>query len=139
MDAAVGKSIIGFHPRWQSHLPGFVADYDKLKSAGVDVIACVSVNDAFVMSAWGKENGAEGKVCSNFLSLVSDEWLTCSAAFAITLSFDILGDPAQWPEWVCIEKCTETLFVSSFFLFVPFGFRSECWLTLVLPSQRWVC
>ena len=45
-----------------SHLPGFVADYDKLKDAGVDVIACVSVNDAFVMSAWGKDKGVEGKV-----------------------------------------------------------------------------
>ena len=46
----------------QSHLPGFIADYDKLKGKGVDVIACVSVNDVFVMAAWGKEHNADGKV-----------------------------------------------------------------------------
>ena len=46
----------------QKHLPGFVAKADALKAKGVDEIACIAVNDAFVMDAWGKDQGAEGKV-----------------------------------------------------------------------------
>lgn len=44
------------------HLPGFVALADEIKAAGADEIWCVSVNDAFVMAAWGRENNVSGKV-----------------------------------------------------------------------------
>lgn len=44
------------------HLPGFIRHADEIKSKGVDAIACVSVNDAFVMGAWGEQQGAAGKV-----------------------------------------------------------------------------
>ncbi len=44
------------------HVPGFVQNYDAFKGKGVDSIACVSVNDAFVMGAWGKDQGAGDKV-----------------------------------------------------------------------------
>jgi peroxiredoxin len=44
------------------HLPGYVAKADEIKAKGVDTIACLSVNDAFVMDAWGKDNGAGEKV-----------------------------------------------------------------------------
>lgn len=43
----------------EAHLPGFVANADKIKAAGVDSVVCVSVNDAFVMDAWGKVQNAE--------------------------------------------------------------------------------
>src|SRR2546426_3026203 len=44
------------------HLPGFLEQSAALHQKGVDEIACVSVNDAFVMDAWGKQSGAGGKV-----------------------------------------------------------------------------
>jgi peroxiredoxin len=44
------------------HLPGFVNHYDALKAKGVDTVACVSVNDAFVMDAWGKAQNVGDKV-----------------------------------------------------------------------------
>ena len=46
----------------QRHLPGFVDKAADLKAKGVDTIACLSANDHFVMSAWGKERGADDKV-----------------------------------------------------------------------------
>ena len=44
------------------HLPGFIEKADALKAKGVDEIACTAVNDVFVMGAWAKNAGAEGKV-----------------------------------------------------------------------------
>lgn len=44
------------------HLPGYIEKADELKAKGVEEIACTAVNDAFVMGAWGKAAGADGKV-----------------------------------------------------------------------------
>ena len=44
------------------HLPGYIAKAADIKKKGVDTIACVSVNDAFVMDAWGKDKGAGSDV-----------------------------------------------------------------------------
>lgn len=44
------------------HLPGYITNSSALKEKGVDVIACVSVNDAFVMAAWGKDRNSGDSV-----------------------------------------------------------------------------
>ncbi len=44
------------------HLPGFLEQANAIRAKGVDEIVCLSVNDAFVMGAWGKANNAQGKV-----------------------------------------------------------------------------
>lgn len=44
------------------HLPGYLHSFDDLKAKGVETVACLSVNDVFVMDAWGKSQGADGKV-----------------------------------------------------------------------------
>ena len=66
---APGKKVVAFAlpgaftPTCSAkHVPGFVTEFDKIKAKGVDTIACISVNDAFVMGAWGKDQKADGKV-----------------------------------------------------------------------------
>lgn len=46
----------------QQHLPSYVQKFDELKAAGIDQIACLSVNDGFVMKAWAEQQGALGKI-----------------------------------------------------------------------------
>lgn len=46
----------------KTHLPGYITAADKLKEEGISDILCVSVNDPYVMAAWGKAQGTDGKV-----------------------------------------------------------------------------
>ena len=68
-DFFAGKKVVlfalpgAFTPTCSAkHLPGFVTHADEIRQKGVDAIACVSVNDAFVMGAWGKDQNAGDKV-----------------------------------------------------------------------------
>jgi peroxiredoxin len=67
------------------HLPGYVAKGDELRAKGVDTIACISVNDAWVMDAWGEAQGANAK---NILMLADGNG---EFADAIGLAFDGSG------------------------------------------------
>ncbi|GAA4355972.1 peroxiredoxin [Kangiella marina] len=64
-----------------AHLPGFVVNYEQFKDKGVDTVACMSVNDAFVMNAWSKDQNAEN------LLMVADG----NADFAEALGLEMDG------------------------------------------------
>tara|TARA_B100000029_G_scaffold101429_1_gene91710 strand:+ start:1321 stop:1806 length:486 start_codon:yes stop_codon:yes gene_type:complete len=57
------------------HLPGYVANADKIKAKGIDNIFCLSVNDPFVMNAWGEANNAGNKI-----TMLSDPYLLFTKA-----------------------------------------------------------
>jgi peroxiredoxin len=62
------------------HVPGYVQHYDELRRKGVDEVWCLSVNDAYVMGAWGRDQHATGKV-----RMMADG----SAAFTKKLGLDV--------------------------------------------------
>jgi peroxiredoxin (alkyl hydroperoxide reductase subunit C) len=68
----------------QKHLPGYVNELAQLKAKGVDIVACLSVNDAFVMKAWAEQHDALGKI-----TMLADG----AAAFtkALGIDFEIPG------------------------------------------------
>ena len=57
------------------HLPGYVGNADKIKSKGIEKIFCLSVNDPFVMNAWGEANNATNKIM-----MLSDPYLLFTKA-----------------------------------------------------------
>jgi len=69
-----------------NHLPPYLERYDEFKAKGVDVIAVVAANDAFVMSGWGKAFGLKDKVLP-----LSDTDAAWSASLGLTLDLSKLG------------------------------------------------
>ncbi|HPW07612.1 MAG TPA: peroxiredoxin [Burkholderiaceae bacterium] len=89
--ATAGKTIAlfalpgAFTPTCSAkHVPGYVEQFDKFKAAGVDEIWCVSVNDAFVMGAWARDQKTAGKV-----RMLGDGDATFTKATGLTL--DLTG------------------------------------------------
>ena len=68
------------------HVPGYIAKFDELKAAGVDEIWCVSVNDAFVMGAWARDQHTAGKV-----RMLGDGSAAFTQATGLTLDLSARG------------------------------------------------
>ena len=79
------------------HLPGFVERAEELRGKGVDEVACVSVNDAFVMGAWGKQAGAEGKV-----TMLADGNGDFADALGLSADFSKFGMGKRGQRWSAI-------------------------------------
>jgi peroxiredoxin len=69
-----------------SHLPGYVVASDDLFAKGVDLIICLSVNDAFVMDAWGKQHNADDRVM-----MIADGSAHFSRAVGLEIDLDATG------------------------------------------------
>ena len=63
-----------------AHLPGYVVNHDAIKAKGVDTIACLSVNDAFVMGAWGQAQNVEDHIL-----MLADGSASLTEALGLTL------------------------------------------------------
>ncbi|KAF1018615.1 MAG: Peroxiredoxin [Paracidovorax wautersii] len=92
-EAASGKTIAlfavpgAFTPTCSAqHVPGYLAELDALKAAGVDEVWCLSVNDPFVMGAWAREQKAVGKI-----RFIADGSAAFAQATGLTLDLTAKG------------------------------------------------
>jgi len=89
---AQGKTLIfgvpgAFTPGCSNtHLPGYVRDSAKWQERGVAQVVCVAVNDPFVMAAWGKAHGADGKV-----RMLADTGAAFTSALGLGQDLAVLG------------------------------------------------
>ena len=81
------------------HLPGFLEHADAIKAKGVDEIVCLSVNDAFVMGAWGNANHAKGKV-----RMLADGNAEFAKAVGLTLDASGFGMGTRSQRYAMIVK-----------------------------------
>lgn len=79
------------------HLPGYVEKAGELRDKGVDEVACVSVNDAFVMQAWGAQAGADGKV-----TMLADGNGDFAEALGLAADFSKFGMGKRSQRWSAI-------------------------------------
>ena len=79
------------------HLPGFVERADELRSKGVDEVACVAVNDAFVLQAWAEQAGAAGKV-----TMLADGNAAFTKALGLELDASKFGMGTRGQRWSAV-------------------------------------
>ena len=94
----------------KTHLPGFVENAAALKAKGIDAIACLAVNDVFVMDAWGKGAGADGKVV-----MLADGNATFTKALGLELDASGFGMGIRGQRFALVVKdgVVEKLMVES--------------------------
>ena len=68
------------------HVPGFLANLDALRAKGVDTVACLAVNDPFVLKAWAKDTDGEGKI-----TFISDGNADFTKAIGMDLDVTAVG------------------------------------------------
>ena len=83
----------------QSHLPGYVVKADDLFAKGVDSIVCMSVNDAFVMGAWGEQNNTEDRV-----RMIADGSAKLTRALGLVLDLTAKGMGVRSQRYAMVVK-----------------------------------
>lgn len=83
----------------KTHLPGFVQNSAALKAKGIDTLACLAVNDVFVMDAWGKGAGAAGKVL-----MLADGNATFTKALGLELDASGFGMGIRGQRFALVAK-----------------------------------
>ena len=71
-----------------THLPGYIANLEKIKSKGVDIVACIAYNDPFVMDAWPKANGIKEEA---IVRIPCSVWISNTSTYSLPKLF--LSDP----------------------------------------------
>jgi peroxiredoxin len=77
------------------HLPGILQEYDTIRARGVDAVACLAVNDVFVLDAWARERGAAGRVV-----MLADG----NGTYARALGLDL--DVTRWGMGIRLNRCS---------------------------------
>jgi peroxiredoxin len=92
-DVFAGKTVVlfavpgAFTPTCSNqHLPSYLRNYDTVKATGVDTIACVAVNDPFVLAAWAEQTGAAGRIL-----MLSDGNATFTRALGLEMDSSRFG------------------------------------------------
>lgn len=97
------------------HLPGFIEKAAEFKAKGVDTVACLAVNDAFVMGAWGKHAGADDKVL-----MLADGNATYTKALGLELDASGFGMGTRGQRFALV---VEDGIVKNVFIEAPMEFK----------------